>query len=37
MVSTFDSPKDVKLGHCDVIEQVMIGEDTLLKFSGWQH
>lgn len=34
IVSTFDNPEMVKLGHCDVIEQVMIGEDTLLRFSG---
>lgn len=33
IVSTFDSPETVKLGHCGLIEQVMIGEDTLLKFS----
>lgn len=34
IVSTFDNPDLVKLGHCDVIEQVMIGEDILLRFSG---
>lgn len=34
IVSTFDNPELVKLGECDVIEQVMIGEDVLLKFSG---
>ncbi|XP_018325725.1 T-complex protein 1 subunit beta [Agrilus planipennis] len=34
IVSTFDSPETVKLGTCDVIEQVMIGEDILLRFSG---
>jgi T-complex protein 1 subunit beta len=34
IVSTFDSPTDVKLGTCDLIEEVMIGEDTLLRFSG---
>lgn len=34
IVSTFDSPDLVKLGHCDLIEQVMIGEDTLIRFSG---
>nr|CAD7406083.1 unnamed protein product [Timema cristinae] len=34
IVSTFDNPEMVKLGHCDVIEQVMIGEDTLLRFGG---
>ncbi|CAD1471156.1 unnamed protein product, partial [Heterotrigona itama] len=34
IVSTFDHPDMVKLGKCDLIEQVMIGEDTLLRFSG---
>lgn len=34
IVSTFDSPQLVKLGHCDLIEQIMVGEDTLLRFSG---
>lgn len=34
IVSTFDNPELVKLGHCDVIEQIMIGEDMLLRFGG---
>ncbi|XP_041354778.1 T-complex protein 1 subunit beta-like [Gigantopelta aegis] len=34
IVSTFDDPDHVKLGMCDLIEEVMIGEDKLLKFSG---
>ncbi|XP_050293852.1 T-complex protein 1 subunit beta [Anthonomus grandis grandis] len=34
IVSTFDNPEAVKLGTCDLIEQIMIGEDTLLRFSG---
>ncbi len=34
IVSTFDNPSSVRLGHCDLIEEVMIGEDKLLKFSG---
>lgn len=34
--STFDNPESSKLGHCDLIEEVMIGEDRLLKFSGVQ-
>eukprot|EP00897_Mesotaenium_endlicherianum_P008137 jgi/Mesen1/7351/ME000377S06565 len=32
--STFDDPANVKLGRCDVIEEIMIGEDKLIKFSG---
>lgn len=34
ITSTFDHPDQVKLGHCDLIEEVIIGEDTLVKFSG---
>ncbi|CAH8636072.1 unnamed protein product [Schistosoma mattheei] len=34
IVSTFDSPETTKLGHCDLIEEVTIGEDKLLRFSG---
>ncbi|KAI6227919.1 CCT-beta [Aphelenchoides besseyi] len=36
IVSTFDSPEKVKFGECDLIEQVTIGEDSLLRFSGVQ-
>ncbi|KAJ2999153.1 T-complex protein 1 subunit beta [Globomyces sp. JEL0801] len=32
--STFDHPELVKLGHCDLIEEIIIGEDKLIKFSG---
>ncbi|CAN8002878.1 unnamed protein product [Ixodes hexagonus] len=34
IVSTFANPELVRLGTCDLIEEVMIGEDKLLKFSG---
>lgn len=34
IASTFDHPETVKLGHCDLIEEVIIGEDTLIRFSG---
>jgi T-complex protein 1 subunit beta len=34
IVSTFDTPQAVKLGSCKVIEEIMIGEDKLLRFSG---
>lgn len=34
IVSTFENPELTRLGTCDLIEQVMIGEDTLLRFSG---
>jgi len=32
--STFDHPELVKLGKCDLIEEIMIGEDRLIQFSG---
>ncbi|VDK29665.1 unnamed protein product [Gongylonema pulchrum] len=34
IVSTFDTPEQVKLGSCDLIEEVMVGEDRMLRFSG---
>jgi len=34
IVSTFDNPNDVKLGHCKLVEEIMIGEDKLVHFSG---
>jgi hypothetical protein len=34
IVSTFDNPGDVKLGECKLVEEIMIGEDRLVHFSG---
>jgi len=34
IVSTFGKPELVKIGRCDMISQVQIGDETLLKFSG---
>ena len=34
IVSTFDSPEKVTLGECDLVEEVMIGEDKMICFSG---
>jgi len=34
IASTFDNPESVKLGQCELIEEIMIGEDKLIKFSG---
>merc|ERR1719453_671529 len=34
IISTFDNPEETKLGHCDKIEEIMIGEDKVIKFSG---
>jgi len=34
IVSTFDHPELAKLGSCKLIEEVMIGEDMVIRFSG---
>ncbi|KAH9903896.1 chaperonin Cpn60/TCP-1 family, partial [Epithele typhae] len=34
IASTFEHPELVKLGRCELIEEIMIGEDKLIKFSG---
>ncbi|KZT33150.1 hypothetical protein SISSUDRAFT_993352 [Sistotremastrum suecicum HHB10207 ss-3] len=34
VVSTFDNPDKVRLGRCELIEEIIIGEDKLIKFSG---
>ncbi|KAL2920818.1 T-complex protein 1 subunit beta [Bienertia sinuspersici] len=34
IASTFDNPESVKLGECKLIEEIMIGEDRLIHFSG---
>eukprot|EP01004_Peranema_trichophorum_P002498 NODE_1551_length_1908_cov_57.426331_g1313_i0.p1 GENE.NODE_1551_length_1908_cov_57.426331_g1313_i0~~NODE_1551_length_1908_cov_57.426331_g1313_i0.p1 ORF type:complete len:528 (-),score=114.90 NODE_1551_length_1908_cov_57.426331_g1313_i0:267-1850(-) len=34
VTSTFDNPELVKYGECDLIDEIMIGEDTLIRFSG---
>nr|XP_053638093.1 T-complex protein 1 subunit beta-like isoform X2 [Cherax quadricarinatus] len=34
IVSTFDNPELVKLGHCDLIEECIIGEDRMIRLSG---
>lgn len=36
VVSTFDAPDQVKIGKCDVVEQILIGEDKVLRFGGCQ-
>lgn len=33
IVSTFDAPDKVKLGRCDLIEEIMIGEDKVRSLS----
>jgi len=32
--STFEHPELAVLGHCDVVEEIMVGEDKLIRFSG---
>merc|ERR1719436_265646 len=34
IVSTFDDPENTKIGFCKKIEEIMIGEDKVIKFSG---
>jgi T-complex protein 1 subunit beta len=34
IVSSFDNPERVRLGKCDLIEEIMIGEDKVIRFSG---
>ncbi|EZG44297.1 T-complex 1 subunit beta [Gregarina niphandrodes] len=34
IVSTFDSPEMVKLGTCRLVEEVLIGEEKAVRFSG---
>ena len=36
ILSTFDDPEGAVLGTCGSIEEVMIGEDKVIKFSGCQ-
>merc|ERR1711904_672935 len=36
IVSTFENPEQTKLGFCKKIEEIMIGEDKVIKFSGCQ-
>ena len=34
IISTFDNPEKSKLGFCELVEEMMIGEDKVIKFSG---
>jgi T-complex protein 1 subunit beta len=34
VVSTFDNPDKVTLGECALIEEIFVGEDKVLRFSG---
>ena len=37
IVSTFEHPELVRLGTCELIEEIMIGEDRMIQFSGLPH
>lgn len=34
IASTFDDPEHVTLGECDLIEEIMIGNERMIHFSG---
>jgi T-complex protein 1 subunit beta len=34
ILSTFDNPEKAQLGHCDTVEEMIIGEDKVIRFSG---
>lgn len=34
IASTFDKPELVSLGECALIDEIMVGEDKLIRFSG---
>jgi len=34
IVSTFDHPERVQIGKCQLIEEIVIGEDKVIRFSG---
>lgn len=34
IASTFENPSSIRLGSCKLIEEIMIGEDKLIHFSG---
>ena len=34
ILSTFDAPAEARLGFCENVEEIMIGEDKVIKFTG---
>jgi len=34
VVSTFDEPSKIKLGECKIVEEILIGEETMIRFGG---
>jgi len=36
ILSTFDSPETATLGTCELVDEIMLGEDKVIRFSGCQ-
>lgn len=34
IVSTFDIPSKIKLGKCKIVEEILIGEESMIRFGG---
>nr|UXY87241.1 nucleolar protein [Cryptomonas sp.] len=34
IVSTFDEPSKVKIGHCKIVEEIIVGDETMVRFGG---
>ncbi|CAG9327290.1 unnamed protein product [Blepharisma stoltei] len=34
ILSTFDTPESAKLGTCELVDEIMIGEDKVIRFQG---
>ena len=36
VTSTFNHPKLATLGECDIVEEIMIGEDNVIRLGGYK-
>lgn len=34
VVSTFDEPSKIKLGKCKIVEEILVGNETMIRFGG---
>jgi T-complex protein 1 subunit beta len=34
IVSTFDEPSKIKIGSCKIVEEIIIGDETMIRFGG---
>lgn len=34
IVSTFDIPSKIKLGKCKIVEEILVGDETMIRFGG---